>query len=252
MKNVLIIGGGIAGGSLALQLIEQNINVTVLDRGQNYSSVIASGMVNPMVFRRMNLSWRAAEMLPYARSFYNDLEQKFGIEFLADLKIRRFFSSDQERGYWEKKQHQSGYNDFLTVHSDFHKQVPNAKSEFGSGLVKSAFWIRSEVFMTGLHDYLSKQGVLNTAFFNENLFNASKLTYGSEKYDAVVFCCGSANNKISFFTNRSNDILVYPGSVIFVPRKVNSQEAAMVASIWAPILSAMATSITALSVLNRD
>jgi glycine oxidase len=199
MKNVLIIGGGIAGGSLALQLIEQNINVTVLDRGQNYSSVIASGMVNPMVFRRMNLSWRAAEMLPYARSFYNDLEQKFGIEFLADLKIRRFFSSDQERGYWEKKQHQSGYNDFLTVHSDFHKQVPNAKSEFGSGLVKSAFWIRSEVFMTGLHDYLSEQGVLNTAFFNENLFNASKLTYCSEKYDAVVFCCGSANNKISFF-----------------------------------------------------
>ena len=61
-----------------------------------------------------------------------------------------------------------------------------------------------------------------------------------------------ANNKISFFTNRSNDILVYPGSVIYVPRKVNSQEAAMVASIWAPIVSAMATSITALSVLDRN
>jgi protein involved in polysaccharide export with SLBB domain len=60
------------------------------------------------------------------------------------------------------------------------------------------------------------------------------------------------NNKLSFLNNRSNDILIYPGSVIFVPRKVNSREAAMTAAIWAPILSAMATSITALSVLDRN
>ena len=60
------------------------------------------------------------------------------------------------------------------------------------------------------------------------------------------------NNKLSFLHNRSNDILIYPGSVIFVPRKVNSREAAMTAAIWAPILSAMATSITALSVLDRN
>ncbi len=51
MKKVLIIGGGIAGGSLAIQLMEKGLNVTVLDRGENHSSVIATGMVNPMVFR---------------------------------------------------------------------------------------------------------------------------------------------------------------------------------------------------------
>jgi len=60
------------------------------------------------------------------------------------------------------------------------------------------------------------------------------------------------NNRLKFFSNRSNDILIYPGSVIYVPRRVNSQEAAIVASIWAPIVSAMATSITALSVLNNN
>ena len=73
MKKTLIIGGGIAGTSLAVQLMKKDIEVTLLDRGTNHSSAIASGMVNPMVFRRMNLSWRAPEMLPYARTFYLEL-----------------------------------------------------------------------------------------------------------------------------------------------------------------------------------
>jgi len=58
---------------------------------------------------------------------------------------------------------------------------------------------------------------------------------------------------LSFLSNRSNDILIYPGSVIYIPRRVkNPRDAAVVAAIWAPIVSAMATSITALSVLDNN
>ena len=199
MKKVLIVGGGIAGGSLALQLMDKGIDVNILDRGENHSSVIATGMVNPMVFRRMNLSWRAQEFLPYARRFYLGLEKKFGASFLADLKIRRFFSSEQERGYWQTKQHEDLYKDFLTVHEDFDIPIPNAKSKFGSGLVKSAFWIRSETFMTSLHDYLRLKDVLKIETFEAHLFSQKKLEYEDIKYDAVVFCCGSNNDKIPFF-----------------------------------------------------
>jgi protein involved in polysaccharide export with SLBB domain len=59
-------------------------------------------------------------------------------------------------------------------------------------------------------------------------------------------------NRLSLLNNRSNDILIYPGSVIYVPREVKSQDAAVIASIWAPIVSSAATSITALSVLNKQ
>ena len=56
---------------------------------------------------------------------------------------------------------------------------------------------------------------------------------------------------LSFLSNRSNDILIYPGSVIYIPRKLNGRDTALIAAIWAPIVSNMATSITALSVLNN-
>ena len=58
-------------------------------------------------------------------------------------------------------------------------------------------------------------------------------------------------SRLSFLNNRGDDILIYPGSVIYVPRKVNSRDPAVVASIWAPIVSALALSITSLSVLDN-
>ena len=92
---------------------------------------------------------------------------------------------------------------------------------------------------------------------NSYLSRAGGITENADRaYIYVVHPNGEANRvrnqKLNFLSNRSNDILIYPGSVIYVPRKVNSQEAAIVASIWAPIVSAMATSITALSVLNNN
>jgi protein involved in polysaccharide export with SLBB domain len=61
-----------------------------------------------------------------------------------------------------------------------------------------------------------------------------------------------SNARLSFLNNRSNDILIYPGSVIYIPRKVFTRDPAMIASIWAPIVSALALSLTSLSVLDRN
>ncbi|MDB9898668.1 SLBB domain-containing protein [Gammaproteobacteria bacterium] len=59
-------------------------------------------------------------------------------------------------------------------------------------------------------------------------------------------------SRLSILNNRNNEILIYPGSVIYIPREVKSRDASMTASIWAPIVSSAATSITALSVLNSN
>ena len=61
-----------------------------------------------------------------------------------------------------------------------------------------------------------------------------------------------SNRKLSFLNNRSNDILIYPGSVIYIPRKVMTRDRSKVAAIWAPIVSALAISITSLSILDNN
>ena len=94
-----------------------------------------------------------------------------------------------------------------------------------------------------IQDYLvSSGGVLESAD-NTNIF--------------VVHPNGELNrlqntSRLSFINKRGNDVLIYPGSVIYIPREVLSRDPALVASIWAPIVSALALSITSLSVLGNN
>ena len=112
-------------------------------------------------------------------------------------------------------------------------------------------YIYGEVNNNGAIRYMPNKTI------NDYILKSGGVTYSADQsYIYVVHPNGEVNrlrnNKLSFLNNRSNDVPIYPGSVIYVPRKVNSREAAMTAAIWAPILSAMATSITALSVLDRN
>jgi protein involved in polysaccharide export with SLBB domain len=94
-----------------------------------------------------------------------------------------------------------------------------------------------------IQDYLASAGGVLESADNTNIY--------------VVHPNGELNrlqntSRLSFINKRGNHILIYPGSVIYIPRKVNSRDPALVASIWAPIVSAMATSITALSILDNS
>ncbi|MDB9747777.1 SLBB domain-containing protein [Gammaproteobacteria bacterium] len=59
------------------------------------------------------------------------------------------------------------------------------------------------------------------------------------------------NNRSLGFLSRRDKMHVYPGSIIFVPQKSNISTA-KTASVWAPIISSIALSLTSLSVLNNN
>ena len=147
------------------------------------------------------------------------------------------------------------------IMAEFDLNILNAKPELDTILndgdeiiipIKTQqVYVFGEVNKDGATRYTPKQNIAGY------LLSSGGLTENADRsFIYVVHPNGEVNRirsqKLRLLSNRSNEILVYPGSVIYVPRKVNSQEAAMVASIWAPIVSAMATSITALSVLDRN
>ena len=93
-----------------------------------------------------------------------------------------------------------------------------------------------------IQDYLASSGGLLESADNTNIF--------------VVHPNGELNrlkntSRLSFLNSRGNETLIYPGSVIYIPRAVLSRDPALVASIWAPIVSALALSLTSLSVLDN-
>ena len=62
----------------------------------------------------------------------------------------------------------------------------------------------------------------------------------------------SANSRLSFIFEDSNKQLIYPGSIIYIPKTTDYATSLQLASIWAPIISSVALSLTSLSVLNNS
>ena len=97
MKKHLIIGGGLAGCALAYRLIKKGHHVRLMDNNLNKSSFVAAGMINPIVFRRVNKSWRVDDFLPSAIHFYNELQEETKVDFLVLLKSEGFLQANRKK-----------------------------------------------------------------------------------------------------------------------------------------------------------
>ena len=189
-KNALIIGAGLAGTCLAHRLLSSGIDVQILDQGSNHSSAIAAGMVNPMVFRRMNKSWRLDEFLPEAQAFYRDIEQQLQTKFYHPIVIRRFFSSAEERDSWQQKASQEAYQNYLEKLSTADLENQSAINLFGSGRVRNAFWIDAANWVKEHLAYFAAQGNLLQKPFEAKAWDPATRKYDGITYDYVIFCMG--------------------------------------------------------------
>jgi glycine oxidase len=188
--KILIAGGGIAGTTLAHLCAPKGIDFRVVDKGVNHSSAVAAGIINPLVFRRMTLSWRAGELIPFAEQFYRSVETKLGSTFLHPVVIRRLFSSEQEAGYWMKKQHLPVYSAFMTEQTEADRQFPSPLNTFGTGLVKGAFYVEAATYYQAQLSWLNQQGKLDTEVLDYARIDPEKGTYKGEQFDHIVFCEG--------------------------------------------------------------
>jgi glycine/D-amino acid oxidase-like deaminating enzyme len=190
--KILIVGGGIAGITTALHLLERNISFKLIDQGNNMSTRTAAGMINPIVFRRTTKSWRVDEFMPSLINFYQKVEKETNQSFFNQLKLRRIFSSIQEKNEWIKKQIRTDYNQYLEEITPKDDQYNLVNSPFGSGRVKQCYWVNSELFMTTCLEYLSLKNKVINEKVDLNKYNPELKKYDNETYDKVIFCEGNS------------------------------------------------------------
>lgn len=189
-QKALIVGAGLAGTCMAHQLLDQGVEIELIDTGINHSSAIAVGLVNPMVFRRMNQSWRLDEFLPEAKAFYLQIEQRLACSFFHPIVIRRFFSSEQERRLWLEKSQLLDYANYLEKITPQDEQNTDAINTYGSGRVKNAFWINALEWVAQNSAYFKGKEQLILGEFDAQKWHPQTRKYDGKSYDFVVFCMG--------------------------------------------------------------
>ncbi|MEX1192450.1 MAG: FAD-dependent oxidoreductase [Brumimicrobium sp.] len=197
--KVLIVGGGLAGICLGHTFIHEGISFKIIDAGTNHSSKIAAGMINPMVFRKMVKTWRGDELIPFLKRFYPIVEGRIGKQFFFERKIRRVFSTLDEKNYWDKRLTDETYNDYIHPYEDSEPTPDYVKDKFGSAWVKSPGYVDAKLFMRENHRFFSKEQLITYEEFDFKAFNYQELTYKDETFTHVIFAEGYRGKENPFF-----------------------------------------------------
>lgn len=101
----VIVGQGLAGTTLAWQLLRRGRRVLVVDREDGTSaSRIAAGLITPVTGKRLAKSWRWDELFPAAVAFYRSIEAETGVPFFSQQASLRLFADEAERDEFHRRE----------------------------------------------------------------------------------------------------------------------------------------------------
>lgn len=189
--DYIVLGQGLAGSLLALELQSAGKKVMLIDQPKaGAASHVASGMWNPITFRLVLKSWRVDELLPFALSYYHQLGEILGGNWLKTLEISRAFPDTAYAESWEEKCEMPDLKAYLA-----NSQAPHPALRYpgGEGRVKMAGWLQTTALLNAIGKQLSaKDALLSLDFDYDKLqINKDGVQYEGIKAQNMVFCEGS-------------------------------------------------------------
>lgn len=189
----IIVGWGLAGASLAWQFYFAQKNFMVYDSMENHATRTAAGLVNPIVFKRLNMSWKADVLMPYANDFYTKIEGELMVKLLSRQPIFRVFRDFEEENDWSARQGDDRFKSILkTPEMDSLPPSNLIPHKFGMGEVVTFGNLNTLLFLTASKQFFLAKGIE---------FRAAYFEYESAKSlkKNVFFCEGFGLKKNPYF-----------------------------------------------------
>ena len=165
------------------------------------SSLVAAGMYNPIVFKRITKSWKADELVPYLNNFYPELEKHLNASFDTKIDILRIFKNWEQQNDFIAKTEDDNYSEF--INSEESKTLDNNKVEnnFGYGTVTQSGWINTKLMLSKYRQFLEKEAlILNEKFdFDSLKVETEKITYKEVTANKIIFCEGTQIEQNPYF-----------------------------------------------------
>lgn len=192
--DVIIVGQGLAGTLLHRALSLRGKNVLVVDDSYiSNSSLVAAGMFNPIVFKRLNKSWLADDLLPVAMEIYEELENYLNKRFLFPLDMVRIFANHEQQNDWLARSGAVGYESYLTNDLTDELKKNSIDHSYGYGILKKGGWVNLDVLLKSYRLELIKANLLLEEKFDYErlIIKEDKVLYKELEAEHVIFCEGN-------------------------------------------------------------
>lgn len=193
---IIVVGFGIAGVTMSWQLHQKKLPFIIIASSNNSCSRAAAGLINPIVFKRLNMSWLATDLLPSADTFYNRVEKSLGEQIRRNNPIVKIFNSVEDENNWMVKKTNSPYRHYF---GDVKRlDLPDVKIPFGSGIVNSIDHLDTNQYIDLSKKFFQKNGIeFLEAHFNYDHIKGDK--YNEIEFSKIIFCEGYGIKLNPFF-----------------------------------------------------
>lgn len=191
MKNYLIIGGGIAGVTIAHHLHSRNLTFDLVDDNPKYNSTkVAAGFWNPIVFKRLTMSFNADILMAKLKDYYPKVEQKLETKFVRNTPQLKIFSTKEERHRFIDKAIVSEVSQFLDEEPI--EEINGIKAPFGMGKVIGTGYIDTVEYIEKSLKYFESHGsfINKKIDYSEIEYTPDYAEFSGEKYEKVIYCEG--------------------------------------------------------------
>lgn len=202
MKDLIIVGGGIAGTTLAWQWFLRGKSIHWIADDKESSSHVAAGVFNPVVLKRFSPVWKAEEQLDMVFPFYNQVKDYLKLSVIELLPIWRRFHDAKERATWIRKSSREDL-DNLMGSLPVDESIHGITAVNGYGLLHHTGWLNTLNYLSQSMLFFDKRNEFHKAAFDYGLLKIKdkEVKYSGVKARSIIFAEGNYIPNNPWFRN---------------------------------------------------
>ena len=207
--DVMIVGQGLAGSLLALELLDAGCSVVVVDDqgGMSRCSRVSTGLINPITGMRMAKTPDVDVLLPFAKARYAELEARWGTPLFLEKEIWRMFRSDQEQTQWLRRLQEKAYTPYM---GDVEENGGVAiRAPYGLGVIWGGGCLNVGAFLGLAEQYVDGKAasIFGTVHGEALKEIPGGVVWNEVEARCVIFCEGPAGRTNPFFNPKGFNLV---------------------------------------------
>lgn len=191
--DFLIVGQGLAGNLLALELKDRGATILIVDPGDLHSaSRVAPGIINPLAGKKLHPVWRVDDHLPCAVDTYSRIGTLLEQKFFHPTPIIRVIKDSTQAGLLQERAAQPEAAQFIGETLGPGQIGPPVHDPFGSFIARGSGWLDTAQIIASLRQHWHRDGLISPTLLSPGKVqpDGDTIRWNGKAFGCCVFCEG--------------------------------------------------------------